>query len=392
MSSCRCGCDASLASAPTCAHLVNLKLWNFRNYSALDLDLDARPVVLAGANGAGKTNLLEAVSFLAPGRGLRRAVYADVARLGGDGTWAVAARLDGRLGAATIGTGLAAAPTPGEGAQRRIRIDRAPVRSADILTDHLGVIWLTPAMDGLFTGPASDRRRFVDRLVVTLDGAHGSRVSAFERAMRQRNRLLEDMSAEAALLDAVEAQVAELAVAVAAARREAVCRLADLAGAAGPGDFPRAGLDLAGTLEAELGAGAAGEVEDAYRARLTRARGRDRAAGRMLEGPHRSDLAVMHRDKAMPAAQCSTGEQKGLLLGLVLAEARLVAEMTGAAPLLLLDEVAAHLDAARRGALYEALVALGAQAWLTGTDAALFAPLAEGAQHFEVSSGSARAV
>src|SRR5919206_2550962 len=201
-----------MPDAPGRAALTALKLWNFRNYEALRLDLDERPVVLFGPNGAGKTNLLEAVSFLAPGRGLRRAMLAEAARAGSDGAWAVAAEIVGRLGPATIGTGI----VRGEAGQRRIRVNGATARTGEALAGHLGVLWLTPAMDGLFTGPASDRRRFVDRLVLNLDGTHAGRVSAYERAVRQRNRLLNG-EAEPVLLQAVEAQVAELGTAIAAA-------------------------------------------------------------------------------------------------------------------------------------------------------------------------------
>jgi len=344
--------------------------------------------VLTGPNGAGKTNLIEAVSFLAPGRGLRRAAYADVAQSGGDGSWAVAADVAGRQGLARIGTGVAPLPN-GAPRDRRIRIGGEPARGVAALTEHLGVLWLTPAMDGLFTGPPGDRRRFVDRLVLAFDGAHGARVNAFEKALRGRNRLLEEGTGDLAYLSAAETQLAELGVALAAARLEAVSRLSELIelGAAAEA-FPKADLRLEGPLEAELAAGkTAAAVEDGYRAALAQARPRDRAAGRTLEGPHRSDLAVRHRAKGVPAALASTGEQKALLIGLVIAEARLVERLTGATPLLLLDEVAAHLDPDRRAALYAELEQLGAQSWLTGTDEGLFAELAE-AQRLRVRDGT----
>ena len=375
-----------MSDAPARAAVTALKLWNFRNYEVLRLDLDARPVVLTGPNGVGKTNLLEAVSFLAPGRGLRRALLTEVAREGSDGAWAVAAEVDGRLGPATIGTGIARGE--GEAVQRRIRINGAPARVGDALAEHLGVLWLTPAMDGLFTGPGSDRRRFLDRLVLNLDNAHAGRVNAYDRAVRHRNRLLDAGEAEPALLDAIEVQIAELGVAIAAARREAVERLRRLISEAdGPGPFPTAGIRIEGTVEGLLDASAALEAEDRFRAILRASRARDRAAGRTLEGPHRSDLKVLHAEKGVPAERASTGEQKALLIGLVLAEARLVTALTGVAPVLLLDEVAAHLDAERRTALFDALLALGAQAWLTGTDAAAFAALDDRAQRLAVREG-----
>ncbi|MQT13007.1 DNA replication/repair protein RecF [Segnochrobactrum spirostomi] len=365
--------------------LLALQLADFRNYAALMLPLDGRPVVLTGDNGAGKTNLLEAVSLLSPGRGLRRATYEALARRGGSGGWSVAAAIEGPEGRVRIGTGL---DPGGEGGRsRRIRIDGADARSAEALLDHIRVLWLTPAMDGLFTGPAGDRRRFLDRLVLAIDAAHASRVSAYERALAQRNRLLESHVPDPAWLDAVELQIAELGTAVAAARRELVACLAELAPE--PDDtFPAADLALEGEIEARIAAGApASAVEEAFRAGLAAGRGLDRAAGRTLTGPHRSDLVVVHRAKAMPAALASTGEQKALLIGLVLAHARLVARLTRQVPVLLLDEVAAHLDSHRRAGLFARLERLGTQAFMTGTDTALFEALGDRAQRFTVADG-----
>jgi DNA replication and repair protein RecF len=364
--------------------LTRLTLTDFRSYGRLDLALTGRHVVLTGDNGAGKTNLIEAVSLLAPGRGLRRARLDAMTRIGAE-NWTVAAVLD-RDGLITrIGSALS---TGDEGDRaRRIRVDGTTLRSADELADHLALLWLTPAQDGLFTGPAADRRRFLDRLVLALDPAHGGRVSAFERAMRGRNRLLEDERPDTGWLAAIEAQMAELAVAVAAARVETVACLAGLVAEtrddASP--FPHADLALEGALEAEVAAGmASAEVEDRYRDGLAEARGRDRAAGRTLDGPHRSDLHVAHGPKAMPAGQSSTGEQKALLVGLVMAEARLVARLTGRPPILLLDEIAAHLDPRRRAALFALLDDIGGQCWMTGTDAAAFAAIAAKADMIEV--------
>ncbi len=364
-----------------------LRLHDFRNYAALDLTLDSQLVALVGDNGAGKTNLLEAVSLLTPGRGLRRAEFADLARNGGAGGWAVSAEIDGALGSAQLGTGS----EPGEPG-RKCRVDREPVSSAQAFADHLRVVWLTPDLDGLFRASAGERRRFVDRLVLAVDPAHGARVNALERALRSRNRLLEDFGAEPAWLTAIEHEAAEIAVAVAAARRETVTRLAGLieAGRSDASPFPHATIALEGELESRLAGDAAGQVEDWYRAALRDNRGRDRAAGRTLIGPNTSDLVVFHGPKAMAAALCSTGEQKALLIGLVLAHARLVTAMSGMAPVVLLDEIAAHLDPHRRVALYGMLAALAGQVWMTGTEAAAFEGLGDEGAVLTVASGGVR--
>lgn len=372
------------------ARIRRLTLTNFRSYHAASLDAEAGPIVLTGPNGAGKTNLIEAISLLVPGRGLRRATFEEIAFSEGDGSWAVSAEIEGALGLATLGTGIE--PPSGEesGRTRQCRIDREPVGSAAAFADHLRVIWLVPAMDSLFSGPGSERRRFLDRLVVAVDAEHRSRVAALERALRSRNRLLEEPSPDTHWLDAVEHETAELAVAVAALRAETVRRLqgALAAGAERDSAFPFAEISLAGTLEAMVLEKSAGEVEDYYRSILKSNRARDAAAGRTLEGPHLTDLAVMHGPKGIAAADASTGEQKALLIRLVLAHSRLLAEMTGFAPILLLDEVVAHLDPVRRAALYEALSQLGAQVWMTGADPQAFADVAGIAQIFTVRPGS----
>lgn len=370
--------------------VTKLTLVDFRSYAGLDLALSGRHVVLTGENGAGKTNLLEAISLLAPGRGLRRARLDAMTRLGAE-AWTLSAAL-ARDGFVTrIGSAL---ELGGEGERsRRIRIDGTTLRSSEELADHVALLWLTPAQDGLFTGPAAERRRFLDRLVTTLHPGHGGHVAAFERAMRGRNRLLEDERWDAAWLAAIEAQMAELAVAVAAARVETVGCLAGLIAAArdDASPFPHAELALEGALEAALAGGAAsGAAEDEYRVGLAEARGRDRAAGRTLDGPHRSDLIVTHGPKGMPAEQSSTGEQKALLVGLVMAQARLVARLTGRPPLLLLDEIAAHLDPRRRAALFGLLDDIGGQCWMTGTDASAFAAIAAKADMVEVTPAGVR--
>ena len=302
-------------------------------------------MVLTGANGAGKTNLIEAISLLAPGRGLRRATLDELAFSEGDGSWAVNAEIEGMLGLATLGTGIDP-PHADETPTRRCRIDREPVGSAAAFADHLRVVWLTPAMDPLFNGPGSERRRFLDRLVLAVDAQHSSRVNALERSLRSRNRLLEDASSDSHWLDAIEHETAEVAVAVAAARAETVARLSAALAAArdsAPG-FPIAEIALDGWMEQLLPGHSAAEIEDRYRQVLRANRARDAAAGRTLDGPHLTDLKVTHAGKGIPAADASTGEQKALLIRLVLAHAGLIKEMTGFAPLLLLDEIVAHLD------------------------------------------------
>jgi DNA replication and repair protein RecF len=371
----------------TAAAIRRLSLSNFRSYHAASLGVSARLVVLTGANGAGKTNLIEAISYLVPGRGLRRATIEEVAFSEGDGAWAVSAEIEGMLGLATLGTGIE--PPKGEETTRTrlCRIDREPVGSAAAFADHLRVIWLTPAMDQLFVGPASERRRFLDRLVLAVDAEHSSRVNALERALRSRNRLLEEQRPDTHWLDAVEHETAELAVAVAALRAETVTRLQGALAARKDDAFPSAEIALDGWMEKMLPDHPAVEIEDRYRTILKDNRARDAAAGRTLDGPHLTDLQVTFAPKGIPAADASTGEQKAALIGLVLAHSGLLVEMMGYAPVLLLDEVVAHLDPARRVALYDALEKLDAQVWMTGADPAAFADIATRAEIFTVSGG-----
>jgi DNA replication and repair protein RecF len=370
------------------SYLSKLTLTNFRNYAALSLELAPGAVVLSGDNGAGKTNLLEAISLLTPGRGLRRAPYADVAREGGDGGFALHARIEGPEGQVEIGTGISGGEAAGEGG-RKVRINGAPARSAEDMLEWLRVVWLTPAMDGLFPGPAADRRRFLDRLVLAIDPGHGQRALDYEKAMRGRNRLLTEGSRDGAWFDAIETQMAETGVAIAAARAELVRLLAAMIDRLpDTGPFPQADISLSGDLEADVSTAPAVDVEERFRRALAGGRDRDRAAGRTLEGPHRSDLLVRHRPKAMPAELCSTGEQKALLVGIVLSHARLTGEMSGMTPILLLDEIAAHLDGGRRAALFSILEELNCQAFMTGTDAALFSSLKGRAQFLTVDHGT----
>jgi len=369
------------------AAVLSLRLRDFRNYAELHLRLNGGPVVLTGPNGAGKTNILEALSFLSPGRGLRRAKLSEVSR--SDCTtagWVAQADLASCVGPVAIGTGLAET-NDDDGAERRVvRINGEAASSANGLVEYLDVVWLTPQMDRLFVEGLSTRRRFMDRLVYGLDGGHARQVAAYEKAMRERNRLLKQGSADAAWLAALESQMAEHGVAVAAARREGLARIeAGMALAAGV--FPKARLAAQGPVESWLTEMPALAAEEKVRKLLAERRGIDREAGAATEGPHRSDMAVWHADKDQPAAQCSTGEQKALLIAITLANARLIRARRGIAPLMLLDEVSAHLDSRRRAALYDELRALGGQVWLTGTDEDLFAGLAGHAEFFTVSDG-----
>lgn len=376
--------DDSLQRAPKARRVV---LADFRCYAALDLKTGAKLVALSGDNGAGKTNLLEALSLFAQGRGLRRAEMSDMAREGGAGGFAVSLELEGEAGGPVqMGAGLERI----EGvAQRRFRLDREPIGSAKNFSNHIRIVWLTPAMDGLFTGPAGDRRRFLDRLVLAVDSEHGARVSGLERALRSRNRLLEERFSEKIWLDAAEREIAELAIAVASARRETVERLAALIAATSDeaSPFPWADIALEGEIDRLVAENPALAAEESYRALLRDSRARDAAAGRTLIGPQASDFCVRHGPKMCEARRASTGEQKALLVGLVLAHARLVAAMSGIAPLVLLDEIAAHFDPLRRRALFDALDALGGQIWMTGADSALFADLCGRADLFEVANG-----
>jgi DNA replication and repair protein RecF len=370
--------------------VTRLTLTDFRNYAAERIEVAPRPVVLTGANGAGKTNVLEALSYLTPGRGLRGVRLPELARIGGAGGWSVAARIETPSGVAAVGTGIegrAADSDDDEGAERRVvRIDGAPARGPAALADLIRVVWLTPQMDRLFTEGRSDRRRFLDRLVLGYDPEHGRRVGAYERVTRERLKLLRDGGGDDSWLTALEGRMAEATVAIAAARREAVMRLRG-ALAAGIGPFPRAELTVRGLAEDLLGEHAAVEVEGRLQALLRRNRTADRDANRTQEGAHRADLEVVHLAKGLPAALCSTGEQKALLVAVVLADARLQAVHRGAPPLLLLDEVAAHLDETRREALFDEILALGSQAWMTGTDRALFERLTGKALFLGVAQG-----
>ena len=403
---------ALAAPAPVLAcSIARLSLTEFRSYPSLSLDLAPHPVVLNGPNGAGKTNLLEAVSFLAPGRGLRHARLSDVERQAAYPTvspalddrdrtgtvpaaWAVAAEIRTADGERSVGTGRdpQSAPGPGNGGGRRVvRIDGAAAKSQQALGELLRLVWLTPQMDGLFRAGGSDRRRFLDRLVFGLEPEHAGRLTAYEQALRERSRLLKEGSRDDAWLSALEQELAGFGVAVAAARRLLVDRLTAV-GESVSGAFPKAELDLGGEVDDLLKDRPALAVEDDLRGRLREQRRIDADAGGARIGPHRSDLLVRHKATGAAASLCSTGEQKALLIAIVLAHARLIALDRGTTPILLLDEVIAHLDARRRQALFEDLLSLGAQAWMTGTDPEPFAPLAGQAQHFLVAGSTVRPI
>jgi DNA replication and repair protein RecF len=364
-------------------------LTGFRSYRAASLAVEPLPVILLGENGAGKTNLIEAISLLGPGRGLRGAAATELAhRAPGlepdSAAWAVAAQLaTGEGPPLDLGTGI----EPGTDATRRIGRLNGTTVGLSRLAEDIRLVWLTPAMDRLFLEGAAGRRKFLDRLVLALDPAHAPRSSAFERAMRERNRLLRDGPRDPAWLSGLEAEMARHGAAIAEARLQLVEHLGALL--AEPGSFPQPVLALEGQLEAQIARGeSVAAVTEAYAGLLTQGRARDEAAGRTLVGPHVSDLTVTHRGNGRPAAQCSTGEQKALLISLVLAQVRLVArEAPAACPILLLDEISAHLDSNRRAALFDALSDLRLQAWLTGTDAEAFAAFGTRAQRLHIVPG-----
>jgi DNA replication and repair protein RecF len=387
--------DAATGAAPAALAVRQLRLTDFRNYRQLRLDCGPEPIVLVGANGAGKTNVLEALSFLAPGRGLRRARLDDVCRRPRNSepataTWAVAATLDTPDGRLAIGTGLE--PARNDTLPRRaVRIDGRPAQSQTTLGQHVAAVWLTPQLDRLFLDGPGERRRFLDRLVTALHPEHAGDVAAYDNALRQRARLLGEGGRDPHWFTALEDTMARHGVALAAARADTVHRL-DAAARLGIGPFPRAALTMAGEVDDWVATMPALDAEDRLRSELSASRLRDAEAGTTSCGPQRSDLAVRHLDLDLPAAEGSTGQQKALLVSIALAHARLVALSRGRGPLLLLDEIAAHLDSERRAALFDEVVALGIQSWMTGTDAQLFAPLRGRAQILRVADGSIAAV
>jgi len=381
--------------SPVPVAVSRLMLTDFRGYARARLAVGAMPVVLYGANGAGKTNLLEALSFLAPGRGLRRAKLSEIDRRAGysrpnemgnqTGPWALAAVVATPSGEIEIGTGRDDASESGE--RRHLRIDGSPAKSQQDLAEHFGLAWLTPQMDRIFVDGASARRRFLDRLVTGFDPGHWARLNAYEKALRERARLLRDGVTDPAWLSALEDAMAENGAALAAARIEAVTRL-DAACRSAKGPFPRAGLAVSGAVESWIQSMPALASEEEFRRALCSNRRLDAESGVTQCGPHRSDLLVRHLETGIEAGFCSTGEQKALLIAITLAYARLAAARRGQAPLLLLDEITAHLDAERRSALFAAILDLKAQAWLAGTDSGLFDELRGNAQFFAISNAA----
>lgn len=370
-------------------YVDRVMLSNFRSYANMQLDVGANSIVLVGENGSGKTNLLEALSFLSPGRGLRRAKLSHVGKIGSQETWAMSARLMTPDGMRQLGSGLIARQDLSSitSPDRRIaRLDGETLSSPAPFAHILQVAWLTPQMDRLFIEGPSGRRRFLDRLVAAYHPTHSREVNAYEKVMRERGRLLYDGNADPVWLSTLEKRMAEHGVAVAAARLDAIQKLST-AIAQSRSVFPNAQLALVGELEEGLLKYPAVDVEANFCDRLLTTRALDCKSGRTSIGPHKSDLQVHHGDKNMPAELCSTGEQKALLIGITLASARLSTHQFGAPPLLLLDEIAAHLDVERRGSLFDELTDIGSQVWLTGTDRSLFDQMQNRAKFFHLSDG-----
>lgn len=371
------------------AFIRSLQLHSFRCYDSVRLDgLSSGPVVLTGPNGAGKTNVLEAVSLLSPGRGIRGARISEMQQRDANAAWAISAEAETPFGTTRIGTGLDANSMT---EKRIVRINGETVKAQTALAEYLACVWLTPQMDRLFIDGSSSRRKFLDRLIFAFDPGHAGRVTRYENAMSQRSKILRETERpDPVWLDGLEAQMAETGVAIAAARSEFLvilqraCDQQDVAETL----FPRAFMSLRGTIEELLSQAPALEVEDMFRYQLRESRSVDARTGGAATGPHKADLAVLYAAKDMPADQCSTGEQKALLIGMTLAHSRLMAAERGAPPILLLDEVAAHLDESRRAALYDILLELGGQVWMTGTDAHLFAALGPRMSAFHVESST----
>lgn len=367
------------------SYLTQITLQNFRCYEQVRLeDLTSGLIILCGPNGAGKTNILEAVSILTPGRGLRGVRALDMQRYDSPQAWGISAKVMTGGGDVTLGTGI----NP-DTERRVVRINGVSAKSQMALSDYLACLWLTPQMDRLFIDGASNRRRFLDRMIFAFDPGHSGRVTRYENAMRQRSKLLQEEKFDPGWLSGLEAQMAETGIAIAAARLDFIERLQKSCAKADSDEenyFPRAKISAKGTIEELLQKSPAVEVEQMFAYQLEQSRKKDSRVGGAATGPHKSDMDVVYASKNMPAEHCSTGEQKALLIGLILAHGRLMAAERGAPPVLLLDEIAAHLDEDRRAALFERLLKLGGQVWVTGTDPVLFESVTKKAQFFDVES------
>lgn len=367
------------------SYITQLNLQNFRCYEQARLEsLGSGLIVLCGPNGAGKTNILEAVSLLTPGRGIRGVKALDMQRYDSSQAWGISSKVMTSGGEVKLGTGLNA-----DTGRRVVRINGVDAKSQVALSDYLSCLWLTPQMDRLFVEGASGRRRFLDRLIFTFDSGHSGRVTRYENAMRQRSKLLQEESPDPVWLTSLESQMAETGIAIAAARLDFITRLQNSCAQADSEEenyFPKARIKAKGTIEELLQESPAVEVEKMFAYQLEQSRPRDAETGGAATGPHKSDMDVVYATKDVQAAHSSTGEQKALLIGLVLAHSRLMAAERGAPSILLLDEVAAHLDENRRAALFERLQNLGGQVWMSGTDAVYFNFIADKAQFFSIES------
>ena len=371
---------------PSPLSVGRVTLTNFRNYQDVSLRFSSTPIILTGANGSGKTNFLEAISLLVPGRGMKRSALADLQNQKQSAPWAVAAEVQTGFGPLQIGTGRD--PEAPDNERRIVHIDGTPVRGQSTLAEHIAMTWITPDMDRVLAEGASARRKLLDRLVYSFDPAHSGRVSRYEKALRERSRLLREGPRDASWLRAIEDEMAQTGVAIAAARRHLLQQLREAVDETSS-VFPRADLSLVGMAEDALESNPALPVEDMLRSALARAREDDARSGTTSVGPHRSDLLVTHRAKNCPADLCSTGEQKALLIAIMLAYLRVLMRHRQLTPIFLLDDIAAHLDDTRRTALFEEILTLGVQAWITGTDREAFASLLPHAQHIEVEQGNA---
>ncbi|MGE0108658.1 MAG: DNA replication/repair protein RecF [Bdellovibrionales bacterium] len=372
---------------PDSLSIQQLTLFNFRNYGDLRLNLTPAPIVLTGPNGAGKTNILEAVSLLVPGRGLCSAPPAEWQNKRASAPWAVAAYLDTLHGETMIGTGRD--PMDPTNDRRIVHIDGREIRSQQKLAEHVVMAWITPDIDRVLVEGPSARRSLIDRMAFSFDPSHRGRVSRYEKAMRERLRLLKDGIHDKSWLSALEDEMASSGVAIAAARLELINRLCS-AVAETRSEFPRAALAISGFAEDKLKESPALLVEDVLREALATARAEDAARGISTIGPHRSDLEVTHATRHCPAHLCSTGEQKALLVAIMLAYVRLIAQVRERKPLFLLDDITAHLDTRRRHALFEEIAALEIQAWMTGTDKSFFEGLPTNTQYFSVDDAVVR--